>query len=59
MKTLALYREQMGLLRQEQRKIVEDIVQVLFEAKQDGHSFSDVMDDPRPTPEQPALGFDL
>lgn len=59
MKTLDIYRGQMDLLRKEQRKVVEDMVQVLAEAKADGYSVGDVLDGPKPTPDQPALGFDL
>lgn len=58
-KSLEIYRGQMELLRKEQRKVVEDMTQVLFEARLDGYSIGDVLDGPQPTPDQPHLGFDL
>jgi hypothetical protein len=57
MKSLDIYRGQMDLLRKKQREVVEDMAQVLAEAKLDGYSVPDVLDGPQPTPDQPS--FDL
>lgn len=59
MKSLKLYQEQIDLLKQQQRAVVEELVQVIFEGSQDGYSYDDLINTPRANPAQPSLGFDL
>jgi len=57
MKSLGIYQVQFASLQRDQRQILDDMAQVLFEAKSDGHKILDVMDPPKISAEAPA--FDL
>lgn len=57
MTSLTLYQQRYAKLKQDGQRLLDDMAQVLHEARIDGHKIFEVMDPPKPSPEAPA--FDL
>jgi hypothetical protein len=57
MKSLTLYQQQYAKLKKDQQCLMDDMVQVLHEARIDGHKIFEVMDPPKPSAAAPE--FDL
>lgn len=57
MKSLQLYRDQLGLIKKQRDALDEDMAQVLAEGTQAGHSILDLLLPVRPDVNQ--KGFDL
>lgn len=57
MTSLTLYQQRYAKLKQDGQRLLDDMAQVLHEARIDGHKIFEVMDPPKPSPEAPE--FDL